>query len=87
MIRVYYLDTQITDNIESIIGQQYIHHALIDMEGTLRKVIQNTSDKEHNALIALAFSWREPTAAELNGYATIPSKQSKFKFLKLFKFW
>jgi hypothetical protein len=51
MIRVYYLKAEIKDNTECCIGQQYIHDAILGIAGILRKLIQDTTEPEHNGLI------------------------------------
>jgi hypothetical protein len=67
MIRVYYLETEKIDNTEYCKGQQYIHRAILEVEGTLRKLLQDTTDGEHNGLIKVADSWREANQDEIAG--------------------
>jgi len=68
MIRVYYLETEMIDGAEKPKGIEYIHHAILEVEGMLRKLIQDTTDEEHNGLIAVANTWREATQEEINQF-------------------
>ncbi len=76
MKRVYYLETELIDNTEVIKGAQYIHNAVLDVEGTLRKLIQDTTNTEHTGLIAVAVSWREANTNEIAQLATLPDIES-----------
>lgn len=64
MIRVYYLQTELIDGVETVLGIEHIHHAILEVEGSLRKLIQNTTEEEYNALILLADTWREASIVE-----------------------
>lgn len=64
MLKVYYLKTEVRDNIEYIKGEQHIHRAILEVEGNLRKLIQDTTPEEDSALTALASKVREPTTEE-----------------------
>ena len=64
MLKVYYLKTEVRDNIEYIKGHQFVHHAIVEVEGNLRKLIQDTTPEEDSALAALASKVREPTTEE-----------------------
>ena len=68
MIRTYYLATEIIDGVEAVKGSQYIHHAILYVEGKLRKLVQDTIDNEHNGLAAIAESWREATKDEVTQF-------------------
>ena len=72
MIRVYYLETERIDNTDTVKGIEFIHNAILSIEGTLKKLIQDTTDIEHNGLIAVATSWREATPDEIAQLATLP---------------
>jgi len=72
MIRVYYLETERIANTDTVNGIQYIHDAILGVEGILRVLIQDTTVPEHNFLIAIAKSWRAATAAESTLLATLP---------------
>ena len=67
MIKVYYLETEVdmATNTEKVKGIDYIYHALNEVEGTLRKVIQDTTIEEDNILSSLARETRKPTIDEL----------------------
>lgn len=64
MIRVYYLETELVDGAEVVKGSEFIHHALLSIEGSLRKLLQDTTEAEHTGLITVAESWREATEDE-----------------------
>ena len=66
MIRIYYLETERIANTDTVKGIQYIHDAILDVEGTLRKLIQDTTDIEHTGLIKVAKSWREAEKQEID---------------------
>ncbi len=57
-IRVYYLDTRIIDGVQHVDGEQYIDRALLEVEGTQRKLIMDTSSEQHDSLKNLATSHR-----------------------------
>jgi len=65
VIRVYYLKTQRVNNTDIVNGNEYIHGAILDDEGTLRKLIQDTTDNEHAGLIKVAEKWRDATEDEV----------------------
>ncbi len=69
MIRVYYLETV---KGEVVKGGGFIHHAILDFEGGLRRLLQDTTPTEHNGLVAAAVSWREADKDEI-------AKYTKFK--------
>ena len=73
MIRVYYLDTIIINQTEVVVGSEYIHQAILSVEGTLRKLIQDTTDVEHSALASLAESWRDATPQEIAALDALPA--------------
>ena len=64
MIRTYSLTTELIDGAEQPKGIEHIHHAILDIEDTKRKLVQDTTDEEHNALVAVADSWRKATTEE-----------------------
>ena len=64
MLKVYYLKTEVTDGTEYVKGHQFVHHAIVEVEGNLRKLIQDTTPEEDSALTALASKVREPTTEE-----------------------
>ena len=64
MIRTYYLTTEIVNKVEQPKGIEHIHHAILDIEDTKQKLVQDTTDEEHNALVAIADSWREANTEE-----------------------
>ncbi len=74
MIRTYYLETEIdtVTGLQTVKGIQYIHDAILGVEGTLRKLIQDTTDTEHAGLETVAVSWREATAEEKTALTTLP---------------
>ena len=57
-VRVYYLDTEIIDGVERVKGEEHIHDALLEVEGTQRKLVMDTTSEEHDALKKLAASSR-----------------------------
>lgn len=64
MLRVYYLQTELIDGVETVLGIEHIRHAILETEDSLRKLIQDTIEEEHNALILLADTWREASTVE-----------------------
>ena len=66
MIRVYYLGTEIVNKAECPRGIDYIHDAILGIEGTQRKLTQDTTEEEHTGLIAVADSWRDADEKEIN---------------------
>lgn len=65
MIRVYYLEVERVDNTDVVKGIEYIHSAILEVDGTLRKLTQDTTDAEHAGLIPMSESWREATQEEI----------------------
>ena len=72
MKRVYYLETVRVGNTDTVKGIEYIHQAILGVEGTLRKLIQDTTNVEHNGLTTIAKSWRDATDVEIAQLASIP---------------
>ena len=72
-IRIYFLDTDIVQGTSVVRGIQYIHNAVLDVEGTLYKLIQNTTDAEHISLSKLAESWRESSDKEIKQFKDTPN--------------
>ncbi len=64
MITVYYLEIETVDGAHRPKGWQYIHNAISQIEGTLRKVIMDTTPEEHGELSKYAVSSREATEEE-----------------------
>lgn len=73
MIRVYYLETERIGNTDTVKGMEYIHNTILGVEDDLRKLIQDTTDIEHNGLIGVAVSWRAATNEEIELLATLPA--------------
>ncbi len=75
MIRVYFLEVEKKNNTEFCKGSQYIHNAILDCteKPNIRKLIQDTTDSEHNGLIKIAQSWREATEDEIESLQSSPS--------------
>ena len=67
MIKVYFLEAEIVDGVETVKGANHIHNAILECaeKPNVRKLIQDTTDAEHSGLIAVAQSWREATKDEL----------------------
>lgn len=57
-IRVYYLDTETIDGVEHVKGEAVITNAILEIEGTQRKLIMDTTPTQHDALRKLAASNR-----------------------------
>ncbi|GAI84850.1 unnamed protein product [marine sediment metagenome] len=72
MKRVYYLEVERVNNTDTVKGSQYIHDAILGIEGTLRKLIQDTTKEEHSGLVAVAESWREATPDEIAQLEALP---------------
>ena len=70
MIRVYLLKTEIKGETETLKGIEYIHNAILDVEGNLRKLIQDTTDAEHTELSKLAENWRNASDEEKKQFQT-----------------
>lgn len=73
MIRVYYLETERIGNTDTLKGIEYIHDAILGVEDSLRKLIQDTTDGEHAGLIAVAVSRRVATPDEIALLAALPA--------------
>jgi len=74
MIRVYYLPVSTVDNTAIVSGLDLIHDAILlcTADPLVRKLIMNTTATDHEALISLAESHREPTQAELDLFNSLP---------------
>jgi len=70
MIRVYFLEKEIKDKIDTVKGIEYIHNAILDVEGALNKLIQDTTDLEHTELSRLAENWRNASDEEKKQFQT-----------------
>jgi hypothetical protein len=70
MIRTYYLETETINDSLQCKAQQYIHNAMLSIEGNLRKLVQDTTSIEHDELIKAAKSWRLPTDDETVSFTT-----------------
>ena len=81
MIRTYYLNVQKIDNTEVMDGLEYVHNALVDMEGELRRVIQDTTQDEHDALITIATKWRKSTAEEAKRFEDMKKEYGEFSVI------
>lgn len=70
MIRVYFLPVLTIDCIEQVAGIEYIHDALLECTEfpTLRKLIMDTTDAEHQALINADANTATATQAEIDLY-------------------
>jgi len=73
-VKVYYLETEIIDDTERVKGINHIHHAILEIEGTRRKLIMDPTADEDSALSALALEVREPTAEELDAFNALELK-------------
>ena len=67
MIRVYFLPVETIDGTEQVAGIEFMHDALLECteDPQVRCLIQNTTQDEHDGLVAVALTWREPEAIEL----------------------
>jgi len=74
-VKTYYLETEIINGTERVKGIDYIHHAILEIEGTKRKLIMDTTADEDSALSALALEVREPTAEELDAFNALKPKR------------
>ena len=70
LIRVYYLKSDRIDKTDTVKGIEYIHNAILDVEGALNKLIQDTTDAEHIELSRLAEIWRNATDEEKKQFQT-----------------
>ena len=70
--RVYYLKIVVVDNTEQPEGVEFIHDAILTIEGTSRKLIQVTTTNEHTELIKVAISWHDATKNEKLRLLTLP---------------
>lgn len=71
MIRVYYLPMETIDGTEQVAGIEYIHHAILDIEDNLRKLIMDTLHAEHLALAERALEWHDATQEEIDRYNSL----------------
>ena len=81
MKRVYYLGIERIDKVEVVKGAAFIHDAILGIEGTQRKLIQDTTQAEHDGLISVATSWREATQEEIAQLAMLPPPLTDWKAL------
>jgi hypothetical protein len=65
MIKVYYLKTERIEGTDTVEGIQFIHYAVLGVEGVLRKLIQDTTVAEDTGLSAVAVETRKATAGEI----------------------
>lgn len=72
MIRVYFLAVETIDGTDTVVGIEYMRHGILQVEGTGRKLIQDTTDPEHFMLASLAESWREATQDEIDLFDAVP---------------
>lgn len=70
MIATYFLPVETIDGTERVAGIEFIHDALLECteEPDMRKLIQDTTDTEHTALLIYAISWNEATPEELERF-------------------
>ncbi len=71
MIRIYFLPVETIDGVDRVAGADSIHEALLlctDQPDT-RKLIMDTSQDEHDALLIVAIEVRDATQEELDQYA------------------
>jgi len=64
MIKTYFLPVNRIDNVETVAGMEYIHNAVLGVEGTERKLIQDTTPEEDFFLSTLSSMSREATDEE-----------------------
>lgn len=63
-VRVYYLDTEIVNGTEKVLGESIIKNAILEVEGKQRKLTMDTTTTQHSALKAVATSSRSATPEE-----------------------
>ncbi len=70
MILVYLLPVTTIGGIEQVAGIEFIHDAVVECteNPTIRKLIQDTTQAEHDGLFLVALSIDEPTPDELTLY-------------------
>lgn len=70
MILVYLLPTQVINGTEQVAGIEFIHDALLlaTEEPSIRKLIQDTTQEEHDGLFLVALDIDDPTADELTQF-------------------
>jgi len=64
MIRTYFLPISVVDGVEVVAGIEYMHRAVLGVEGAERKLIQNTTPEEDFFLSTLSSMSREATDDE-----------------------
>lgn len=67
MIRVYFLPVETIDGTEQVAGIEWIHDALLECteDPNIRKLTQDTTQTEHDGLVAVAIAWRDATQEEI----------------------
>ncbi|MBA7662911.1 hypothetical protein ES703_70944 [subsurface metagenome] len=70
MIRVYFLPVEIIDHTEVVAGTEFIHDALLECTENpeIRKLIQDTTEDDHNSLVAVCHLWTDATPEEIDLY-------------------
>lgn len=70
MIRVYFLPVRTIDGTEQVAGIEFIHDALLECTGLpdMRKLIQDTTFEEHDALLLVAAENADATPDEIALY-------------------
>lgn len=70
MILVYLLPVVTMDGTEQVAGIDFIHDAVLETteDSGVRKLIQDTTQAEHDGLFLVALSIDDPTAYELELY-------------------
>lgn len=72
MVRVYYLQVDTVGDTEIVRGHEYIHNAILGVQGSRRKLTQDTTPEEHKGLCTVATKHRKPTEKELALFAQLP---------------
>lgn len=70
MIRVYLLPVEIATGTDSVAGIDLIHDALLECteDASIRKLTQDTTQTEHDGLVAMATSWRDADQDEIDRF-------------------
>lgn len=70
MIRVYFLPVETIDGTEQVAGIEFIHDALLEAtaETDIRKLIQDTSQAEHDGLVAAGGISEAATQKDIDRY-------------------
>jgi len=70
MIRVYILPVIVSNGIESVLGTDIIHDALLltTADPFIRKLIMDTTEQEHASLVPLSIDTPEATQADIEAF-------------------